>query len=82
VAEVEAEGDDADRAVRRIDEALALANKTGARWTDALLHRIRGEVLLKREPANAAPAEEAFLAAVAIAQSRTPAASDCARRCR
>ena len=70
VAEVEAEGDDADRAVRRIDEALALANKTGARWTDALLHRIRGEILLKREPANPAPAEEAFQTAITIAKQQ------------
>jgi predicted ATPase len=70
LAELEAEGNDADAALRRIDEALALANETGERWTDALLHRIRGEILLKRDPANAAPAEEAFLAAIAIAQAQ------------
>ena len=70
VAEVEAEGDDADGAVRRVDEALALANETGAHWTDALLHRIRGEILLKREPANPAPAEEAFQTAIAIAKEQ------------
>ena len=29
--------------MRRIDEALALANETGEHWTDALLHRIRGD---------------------------------------
>jgi predicted ATPase len=56
--------------VRRIDEALALANETGERWTDALLHRIRGAILLKRDPANPAPAEEAFLAAIAVAQAQ------------
>jgi predicted ATPase len=33
-----------------------------------LLHRIRGEILLKRNPANMLPAEEAFLAAIAIAK--------------
>jgi predicted ATPase len=33
-------------------------------------HRIRGEILLKRDPANTAPAEEAFLAAIAIAQQQ------------
>jgi adenylate cyclase len=38
--------------------------------TDALLHRIRGAILLKRDPANSAPAEEAFLAAIAIAQAQ------------
>jgi tetratricopeptide (TPR) repeat protein len=70
LAELEAEGDDADGALRRIDEALALANEQGGRWTDALLHRLRGEILLKRDPANTAPAEEAFLAAIAVAQAQ------------
>jgi len=68
LAELEAEGDGAERALRRIDEALALANETGEHWTDALLHRVRGTILLKRDPANPAPPEEAFLAAVAIAK--------------
>ena len=70
LAELEAEGHDADGALQRIDEARALANETGERWTDALLHRIRGIILLRRDPANAAPAEEAFLAAIAIAQAQ------------
>ena len=70
LAELEAEGQDADRALSRIDEALALASETGERWTDAFLHRIRGEILLKRDPANTAPAEEAFLTAIAIAQQQ------------
>jgi predicted ATPase len=66
----ELEGNDADGALRRIDEALALASETGERWTDALLHRIRGQIKLKRDPANTAPTEEAFRAAVAIAQAQ------------
>ena len=39
-------------------------------WTDALLHRIRGEILLKRNPANVAPVEETFLTAIAVAQQQ------------
>jgi predicted ATPase len=70
LAELEAKGDDADGASRRIDETLALANETGEHWTDALLRSIRGAILLKRDPANPAPAEEAFLAAIAIAQAQ------------
>jgi predicted ATPase len=70
LAELEAEEQDADGALRRFDEALALASETGERWTDALLHRIRGAILLKRDPANPASAEEAFLAAIAIAQAQ------------
>jgi predicted ATPase len=70
LAELEAEGDDLDGALRRIDEALALANETGEHWTDALLHRIRGAILLKCDPANPAPAEEAFCAAITFAQAQ------------
>jgi len=54
----------------RIDEALALAGETGDHWSDAFLHRLRGEIVLKRDPANTAPAEDAFLTAVAMAQQR------------
>jgi class 3 adenylate cyclase/predicted ATPase len=70
LAELEAEADDANGPLRRIDEALALANETGEHWTDALLHRIRGAILLRRDPASTVPAEEAFLAAIAIAKQQ------------
>jgi predicted ATPase len=70
LAELEAEGNDADGALRRIDEALALANETGEHWTDSLLHRIRGAILLKRNPPNTAPAEDAYQTAIAIAQAQ------------
>jgi predicted ATPase len=69
LAETEAQ-DDAEGALTRIDEALALASETGGRWSDAFLHRLRGEILLKRDLANTAPAEDAFLTAIAIAQQQ------------
>jgi predicted ATPase len=47
---------------------LTLAAKTGEHWTDPLQHRIRGEILSKRDPANTGPTEEAFLTAIAIVQ--------------
>ena len=59
-----------ERAAARIDEALALAQQTGEHWTDAFLHRIRGEILLKLNSANTAPAEDAFLTAIGIAQQQ------------
>ena len=62
--------DEKDSAAGYIDEALSLAQQTGEHWTDALLHRIRGEVLLKRDPANTAPAEDAFLTAIAVAREQ------------
>jgi predicted ATPase len=69
LAEIEAQ-DDAEGALIRIDEALALAGGTGEHWSDAFLHRVRGEILRKRDPANTAPAEEAFLTAIAVAQQQ------------
>ena len=47
-----------------------MAGATSERGNDALLHHIRGEILLKRDPANPAPAEEACLTAIAIAQQQ------------
>ena len=37
---------------------------------DAELHRARGEILLKHDPTNPAPAEEAFLTAIAVAKQQ------------
>ena len=70
LAEIEAEWRGVEEALTRIDEALALAGATGEHWSDAFLHRIRGEILLKRNSADTAPAEEAFLTAIAVAQQR------------
>jgi len=67
LAEIEAQGD-AEGALIRIGEALALAGETGEHWSDAFLHRCRGKILLKRVPANTALAEEALLSAIAVAQ--------------
>ena len=70
LAEIEARGQGVEAALTRIDEALAFAGETGEHWTDAFLHRIRGEILLKSDPTNTVPAEEAFLTAIAIAQQQ------------
>ena len=60
----------ASRAVAILDEALATCDRTGYRAFEAELHRARGEILLKRDPANPAPAEEAFLTAIAVAKQQ------------
>jgi predicted ATPase len=70
LAELEAEEQDIATALARIDEALALAEQTDQRWTDAFLHRIRGDVLLKADPPNFAGAEDAYLAAIAIGRQQ------------
>ena len=58
------------RAIAILDEALATCDRTGYRAFEAELHRARGEILLKRDPANPAPAEEAFLTAIAVAKQQ------------
>jgi predicted ATPase len=66
-AELEAETRRADVALTLIDEGLAISQETGERISDSFLHRLRGEILLIRDPANLAPAERAFQTAVAVA---------------
>ena len=70
LAEVEAETGKIDASLARMDQAIAEPDQTGERWCQADLHRIRGEILLKRDPANTAPAEEAFFTAIAVAQEQ------------
>ena len=68
LAKTEAEAGDPGRAVAILDEALATADRLGHRTFEAELHRTRGEILLSREPANPAPAEDAFVTAIAVAK--------------
>ena len=70
LAEAEARAGDPDRAMAIIDEALATCDRLGFRAFEAELHRVRGEILLKRDPANPAPAEDAFLTAIAVAKQQ------------
>ena len=70
LAEAEARAGDCDRAVAILDEALATSDRTGYRAFEAELHRARGEILLKRDPANPAPAEDAYLTAIAVAKQQ------------
>jgi predicted ATPase len=57
-----------DDALATIELAITHAQQSGICYFDADCHRIRGKILLKRDPANTAPAEEAFLTAIAVAQ--------------
>ena len=70
LAELDAECQSADEATALISEGLAIAGETGEHWTDALLHRLRGDILLKADPQNRARAEDAYLAAIAIGRER------------
>ena len=68
LAEAEARAGDVDRALAILDEALATCERTDYRAFEAELHRVRAEMLLKRDPANPVPAEEALQTAIAVAK--------------
>jgi len=70
LAEAEASAGETDSGLRRLDDALAEAERIEQRWYEAEMHRIRGEILLKRDPADTAAAEQSSQAAIAIARSQ------------
>jgi predicted ATPase len=70
LAELEAMTGGYDRALMQIDQGLAMADETEEHFTDPYLYRLRGECLLKREPENSAPAEEAFQTSIAVAKQQ------------
>jgi predicted ATPase len=70
LAAAEAAAGELDAALSSVNAQLAAMEETGERWFEAEVHRARGEILLKRDPANTVAAEEAFLTAIAIAQQQ------------
>ena len=70
LAEAEADAGDIDRALTLLDEALGTSDRTGHRAFNAELHRVRGEMLLKHDPANPAAAEDAYRTAIAVANQQ------------
>jgi predicted ATPase len=70
LAEAEASVGETDAGLRRLDLAVAAMERTEERMYEAEMHRIRGDILLKRHPAGTASAEQSLQAAIAIAQSQ------------
>jgi class 3 adenylate cyclase/tetratricopeptide (TPR) repeat protein len=70
LARLEAAAQNYERALALIDEALVISQEGGDGLYDSSLHRVRGNILLKRDPANPAQAEEAFKTSVAIAKQQ------------
>jgi predicted ATPase len=70
LAEAEANAGETDAGLRRLDDALAELERTEERLYEAEMHRIRAEILLKRDPADTAAAERSLRAAIAVAQSQ------------
>jgi predicted negative regulator of RcsB-dependent stress response len=70
LAELEAATRGPDSALTTIDQGLTIAEETGGRFMEPYLHRLRGDILLKRDPADPAPAEDAYRIAIAIAKQQ------------
>jgi predicted ATPase len=70
LAEAEAEAGELGAALATVDDVIAETERTGQRWNESDTLRVRGEILLRRDPANTAPAEEAFLSAIAVAREQ------------
>jgi predicted ATPase len=70
LAEAEASAGETDAGLRRLHEAFAVLERTEERFYEAEMHRIRAEILLQRDPANTAAAEQSLQTAIGIAQSQ------------
>ena len=70
LAQLEAEAVGVEAALARVDEALGLTHQGEVRFCLAFLHRLRGDLLLKRDPVEPSLAEEAFSAAIAVAREQ------------
>jgi hypothetical protein len=70
LAEAEASAGETDAGLRRLDDALAELERTEQRFYEAEMHRIRAEILRKRDPADTAAVKQSLQTAIAIAQSQ------------
>ena len=70
LAEAEARNGELKAALATLEEALDDFDHTGQRWFNAEIHRMRGEILLKLNPADPALAADAFLTAIGVAQAQ------------
>ena len=70
LAQLEAETLGPESALARVDEAFRLSNQVEHRCSLPFLHRLRGEILLKRNPPDTALAEEAFVASSDIGKEQ------------
>ena len=71
LAELEATARGPERALTLIDQGLAIGDETRERITDSYLHRLRGDILFKRDLANSVAAEEAYQTAIAVAKGQS-----------
>ena len=70
LARLEAGAHNYERGLALIDEALVISQEGGDRLYNSNLHRLRGNILLNRDPANAAQAEDVFKTSLAVAKQQ------------
>jgi ATP/maltotriose-dependent transcriptional regulator MalT len=71
LAQVHLRAGRADRAVGSIDDALSRAERGGAHFYDAPLHRLKGEAILTHDSSMMTSAEGCFRTAIEIARSQS-----------
>ena len=59
-----------DEALKAIDESFSFIDRTGQHYYEAELHRLKGELLLARNPSDGGPAERCFRSAIEIAREQ------------
>jgi len=59
-----------EEVLARPEEAFLFMKRTGQRYYAAELHRVKGELLLSRDTANAVAAEQSFRTALDIAREQ------------
>jgi class 3 adenylate cyclase len=70
IADLEARAGRTESALAFIEMALEVADETAEHWMDAVLLRRKGEILLELHPDNPTLVEEAFQAAISVAQQQ------------
>jgi predicted ATPase len=70
LAELEAEAIGVESALEHVDEALDLTHQGECRFCLAFLHRLRGDLLLKRNPRETSLAEDVFREAITVAKEQ------------
>ena len=70
LAEADCRSGRIDEGFRYVDEALTYVERTGERWTDSELFRIKGELLLARSAGDWQQAAGSFETAIGVARSQ------------
>ena len=69
-----------DDGLSALTEALAAADEYGNRSSEAEIHRLKGELLLRQDNSCAAEAESCFERAIEIARNQSAKSWDCVQR--